>query len=432
MTSIWIAGGENPDHHELFGICGVDKVAINVGSWRRNYRSNWSLKDGFVPGEWIAWSDTVGTLDDLLELVDLIGCNPVAAVGPEEWESHNNYMPLWDGNSGAPASFVGSGFFVTDKVFSDKNLNSQVLGSRKRDMTLGVVTGKSRGIDRYDHVISSAWWSVMKNGETQLWDGVHFHRVNAKSKTDFRRQHAESIKRLGINDWDVLADEPQAVAALAVKSWMAYEEQKLGTAAVLSIVKNESEVATAPSDDIEESGTPVRVVDTRQGRERHVLPSMALYTTAEAEGDPLIGSSSESLRQCNNCHLAAACPAFESDHSCAYAIPVEIRTKDQLQKVMQAVIEIQTQRVFQSRFAEEITGQELSPEVGKEMDRLFKLVENMRNIVDNRDTLTVAIQAKGGADGGVLSKLFGASVGTAAKALDSPVDPDDIIDVIDS
>jgi hypothetical protein len=111
---------------------------------------------------------------------------------------------------------------------------------------------------------------------------------------------------------------------------------------------------------------------------------------------------------------------------------VEIRTKDQLQKVMQAVIEIQTQRVFQSRFAEEITGQELSPEVGKEMDRLFKLVENMRNIVDNRDTLTVAIQAKGGADGGVLSKLFGASVGTAAKALDSPVDPDDIIDVIDS
>jgi hypothetical protein len=55
----------------------------------------------------------------------------------------------------------------------------------------------------------------------------------------------------------------------------------------------------------------------------------------------------------------------------------------------------------------------------------------MRDITDSRDTLRIAVESRGGASGGVLSRLFGANVGAAAKTLDTPVDPNDVIDVVD-
>jgi len=144
-----------------------------------------------------------------------------------------------------------------------------------------------------------------------------------------------------------------------------------------------------------------------------------------------VASTASSIRNCDNCHLASACPSVQPGASCAYSMPVEIRTKDQLQKVMQAVIEVQTQRVFQARFAEEVQGQELAQDTGAEMDRMFKLIEKMRDIMDNRDTLRIAVESRGGASGGVLSRLFGTNVGSAAQALDQPVDSNDVIDTID-
>ena len=101
--------------------------------------------------------------------------------------------------------------------------------------------------------------------------------------------------------------------------------------------------------------------------------------------------------------------------SCSYQIPVEIKTKTQLVGVLRAVTEIQTQRILMGRFAEEVQG-EHNPDLGKEMDRLFSMVERWRNIEDNRDTVKVTLDAKGDAAAGmgVLSRLFGAKVGQNA------------------
>jgi hypothetical protein len=95
---------------------------------------------------------------------------------------------------------------------------------------------------------------------------------------------------------------------------------------------------------------------------------------------------------------------------------------------MQSMVELQTQRVLQARFAEEIAGQELTPEVGKEMDRLFNSMEKMRDIMDNRDTVKMTVEARGRS--GVLSRLFGDKVGTNAKMLAHPIDSEDVTDAI--
>jgi hypothetical protein len=85
------------------------------------------------------------------------------------------------------------------------------------------------------------------------------------------------------------------------------------------------------------------------------------------------------------------------------------------------MVEVQTQRVLFSRFGEEITGAP-DPDVGREMDRLFGMVEKWKEIEDNRDTLELNMKMKGGgANAGMLSRLFGSRVGENAMALDTPI-----------
>lgn len=423
MTDIWLAGAENPAHHELFSLCETEYVALNVGSWKRNYSKDWELKHGFKPKNWVAWTDSPASIEDLDEVIQLVGSSPEACIGSDEWSDHPHYMEVWNGDSKFPITSIGSGLVVTDAVFTDSAMNKRVLSSKKRDMKLGVITGKSKGdIEKYDFVISSAWWSAQKHGETQLWDGSHFHRVNASKKMEFRSLHQEAISDLGVNVWDVMDDDSTAVASLAIRSWMAYGDH-LGATGSIDIVK--SEAANLPISESEESGSSSHALDMPPRRGRHVLPSMTVLEQHDPETDTTVQhvrSTGQSLRQCDNCHLAQACPAFSPGESCAYSIPVVIRTKSHIDNVLQAMLEIQSQRVFQGRHGEEITGQELDPTVGKEMERLFSMMETYRDIMDNRESVSIAIDAKGGESGGILSKLFGSDVGNNAQELDSPIE----------
>ena len=159
-----------------------------------------------------------------------------------------------------------------------------------------------------------------------------------------------------------------------------------------------------------------------------------LVGSVDAEGNeveerlPVISVTPESLRQCNTCALAIGCPMFTPNARCSYQIPVEIKTKTQLVGVLRAITEIQTQRILMGRFGEEVQG-EHNPDLGKEMDRLFSMVERWRNIEDSRDTVKVTLEAKGDAQAGmgVLSRLFGAKVGQNATLLENPMTSDEII-----
>lgn len=432
MTAVWLAGAENPRQHEFLEAEQTDRVAFNVGAWVRNYRSRWSL--GFQPREWIAWTDSeVVPAEDLADAIDSMGgLYPSFVVGPPSWSGSPVYLPVWNGEGDFPRHFIRNGLFVTDKVLTDKGLNRRVLSARRRDSVLGVITGKSQGVERYDHVISSAWWSVQKNGETQVWDGRKMWRYNAYSKNEVRTRHRDDIAELGVDPDRVLADDPRALTVLAMRSWNALEDAS-------SIPEPTAEADTPAVIDRSESGNTPNALDTVTDRGRHVLPVMGAFMQPTrdpltgAEGEELrISSTSESLRQCDNCFLAESCPGYRPSNFCAYEIPVQLRTKEQVQQGLQAVLEIQTQRVLQARFAEEVTGQELSPEVGREMDRLFGMTSKLREILDDRETLRVSVEARGGGasqgGGGALSRLFGASVGEAAKELPEPINSDDIID----
>jgi hypothetical protein len=144
----------------------------------------------------------------------------------------------------------------------------------------------------------------------------------------------------------------------------------------------------------------------------------------------LIESSAESLRQCNTCALAMACPGHQVDSACSYNIPVVIRTKDQRQAVLRTLVEIQAQRIMMGSFAEQVLG-ERDETVGKEMDRLFSMVEKWKAIEETTAKLQLGITAtsqEGDGTLGMISRLFGSQAGANARILDVPELSDQYVD----
>jgi hypothetical protein len=120
---------------------------------------------------------------------------------------------------------------------------------------------------------------------------------------------------------------------------------------------------------------------------------------------PVINSQQTSLRQCDSCFVAANCPAFKPQNMCAFNLPVEVKTKDQLKALLTTMIEMQGQRVAFMRFAEEMNGGYADPNLSQEIDRLLKLVGNVNEMDQNKEFIQITASRQ--SSGGVLSAIFG-------------------------
>jgi hypothetical protein len=152
-------------------------------------------------------------------------------------------------------------------------------------------------------------------------------------------------------------------------------------------------------------------VEPRDPSEKINLPVFGFESKTIVDADdtikevPVVRSQQSSLRQCNTCFVAANCPAFKDDSMCAFNLPVEVKSREQLKDLLTAIIEMQGQRVAFMRYAEEMSGGYADPNVSQEIDRLFKLVANMKDLESNKEF--VQITASRQTSGGVLSAIFG-------------------------
>lgn len=427
MTHLYFGGGEDANHLGLLCECGVERIAVNVSSFfrRQRARAAWTWPVG---KKVLLYADNRTTdIEDVLGWVEQHG-TPEWLVGPENWVEHvvaDTFLPLWVDRKPE----TGVGFVIPDHMFKDAPTRRRVL--MQREGIVGVITGSVKDLNRFDLVVTGSWWETYRNGETHVWDGRAMHRYNANHKIAARERHAEAIEALNIDLTAVMNDDPRETATLAILSWLAFERSMGG----LTVVDGLGVSTTRPDQPEPERVASVMSLDTRPGQRRHghrvPLPVMGLRRDPEDEAKVTLTSPEHSLRRCDTCFLAAVCPGFEAHAACAYSIPVTIRTKDELQGALSSVLEMQTQRVFLARFAEELAGQELDPAVGNELDRLFNLTWRFKEIMDARDTLSISLEAKGGG-GGILSRLFGADVGQRARALSAPVRSDDVLgEVID-
>lgn len=451
---IFLSGGEKGSHRSLLLNSGVTNIALNITHFAIPKRKELDLKLQFPGVKLAVYSsvddEDIGKFDQFVRAhhddIEMV-------IGRPDYNGDwlgLKYIPVWSDDQDLErlAWICQSQGRV---AISDKAISSKTSGRIKSLATrwgakLVGITSKPDVIDAlpWDSVIVSSWTSAIRYGETQVWDGHGLRRYPAQQKESSRRRHRADIIRLGIDFDAVMEDNVQEIGKLAIRSWqcwetgnMAYDPQ--GT-------DDEGEIYTSDSTDIvditDESHTPTSPVtggtsiaisapNKRHESEKQLLPVMGIETvssigtkTVDMQGEsielepetvPILRFSGSVLRQCDSCYLSSRCPAFKEHSECGYNIPVEIRTKDQLQAALKALLEMQVSRILFARFAEELEGQGLDPAVSKEIDRFYELVNKFKNISDSRELVRMEIETRGSS--GVLSRLFGSKVGEASRSM---------------
>ncbi len=279
-----------------------------------------------------------------------------------------------------------------------------------------------------DTVYTATWQAPMRRGETIVWDGGRLHRYPAKMKDEARARHRQLFENVGLDTQKILDDTPSEVTKLALWSLQEFEKGNGNVVPMRSQpdLSNSRHPAVrgsgASTTDAEVNKSEVGVrhqgpvpIKSRNAAERSILPSFGLEakramvdaddgTTTISEMN-VITSGSSTLRNCNTCFVASNCPAFAPDTECAFSLPVEIKTQDQLKALLQTMIEMQSSRIGFARYAEELNGGYADVTVSREMDRLFKMVESLKKLEQNNEFIKVSVERQGA--GGVLSALFG-------------------------
>lgn len=434
---------------------GVRRIGLNLTHLAIPKRKQMDLKDKYNQSELLVYTsegdEDVSKYDSFLRAYadDL-----TIVIGRPDYDGTwlgQKYVPIWnDADDLERLNWIcqkNGRVAISDKALTKHHHNRLNAIAMRWNAEMVGLTSKPENIENYkwDCVLVNSWTSAVRYGETQVWTGHGLRRYPAQQKESARKRHRTDIERLGVSFDAVLADEVDAVSRLAITSWKNYEQHVFGGYDTMNEQQQSNQQDQKDGDiiiipphtpslaNVENRGTGIVIPppEKRNENERLLLPVIGMETvtsigsqTVDEQGQfieiapeniNVIKHAGVLLRQCDNCYLASKCPAFREHTECAFKLPVEIRTKDQLQAALRAMIEMQVSRVLFARFAEELEGQGLDANLSAEMDRAFEMIEKFKAINDTRDIVRFEMEARGSS--GVLSRLFGQKAGEVANAL---------------
>lgn len=465
MTRLYLGGAETPTLKNRLVSAGAERVSFNY--WSLHERSTRPdlgdlvpshvsivLDSGFAsanedPGqldteEWWAYiEDYLATVDANLERIDFatefaflgLGLDGIQMMRDRYWLNipEEKWAAVWmPGMSLEEMAETFRRVVIPAPPRGEEEALELARRLRALTHTTGVqfhIQGSTSPVwprvGRVETMASSGWTAPARFGETLLWDGHDIRRLS-KGDKDKRKRHRNLVEGLGCDPKKVEAGDAEELSVLAIKSLLAWEERYAGDDVADTPARKPRSTDAQPTPST--SVTPreeVRKIEAPEGRK--MLPILAMTQKVDQTGEHPIEMQSEdaSLRACDDCSLKAYCPEFEANSTCAYSLPVRIRTREQLSSVMATLLEMQSKRAMFAAFSEELQGDVASKKVSAEMERFFAMAEKMQSINDSRDFMRVTVEAHSGA--GMLSRLFGDRTAQAAGALPSPVDSDEVI-----
>jgi len=297
----------------------------------------------------------------------------------------------------------------------------------------------------FDHASTLAWISPMRRGETIIWDNTKLIRYPKNMKAQARLRYKSVVEKAGLDFKKFVEDDTLEATKVAIWSYLQLEK---------TMDNNKKRIVSDNSDDTLYSGLMelgVGSSNNSDGEERklertevvqrdpnEVVPMPVFGYQMKSIVDnidghevlrevPVVQSNNSSLRQCDTCFVAANCPAFKPANTCAFNLPVEVKTKEQLKSLLTAIVEMQGQRVAFMRFAEEMNGGYADPNVSQEIDRLFKLVSSMKELETNKEFIQITASRQ--TEGGALSRIFGDRA-SVLRNLDKPLSEDQTTHII--
>jgi hypothetical protein len=297
---------------------------------------------------------------------------------------------------------------ICRKFSSQHGTKFHILGSIKPD--------KFRN-SPFETTSTLAWLSPMMRGETIVWFGNQLHRYPKRMKEQARSRYKAAYEAANLDFDKILADDAVEISKLAVWSYQQLELWANNSSHISDTSDSNlpANFSQTPPSNADISGTESNKLITRNPAEIRPLPVLGVEVSRVIEQDetgrdvikevPVIRSNSTSLRQCNTCFVKDNCPAFKPDNACAFNLPVEVKTKEQLKGLINSLLEIQGQRVAFAKFAEDLNGGYPDPNTGLEMDRFFKMLKTIKELDESKEIMRVTMER--GSSAGVLSSLFG-------------------------
>ena len=310
----------------------------------------------------------------------------------------------------------------------------------------------------FDEASTLSWLSPMRRGETIVWDGTKLVRYPKSMKAQARIRYKALLDKAGFDYDKFVSDDTLEATKVAVWSYLQLEAKMDKDKPDLRVIKGGlpslEEMLSDNSDDTlytglmdldlggsDNSALQMRneersEVVQRDPNEMSSLPVFGYQMKTVVENDngvdvlkevPVVQNQFQSLRQCDTCFVAANCPAFKPQNTCAFNLPIEVKTKDQLKSLLTAIIEMQGQRVAFMRFAEEMNGGYADPNVSQEVDRLFKLVKSVKELEENKEFIRITAERQ--ASGGILSSIFGDRA-AALREMQNPLDEQQTTQII--
>ena len=370
----------------------------------------------------------------------------IAQQRPFWLEAGPKFWPVWNPDLGYPELVAMSQTFpeiaITHEAMETMHgLAGQIQALSHRESTswhgLAIASPENLRQVPFTTASTGSWMSPMRRGETIIWDGTSLKRYPKKMKDQARRRYQRIYIQAGLDPELIAQDDAKEVTRLAIWSYQRLEEhmdKRKPPTNPFHVIEGggdaDAEVDNTVYSGMDLSGMLFDGVDNKEVEQRQPvnrvptprLPSEQAFlpilnveskTVVETNVDgtetlkdvPVLSSTGSSLRQCNTCFVAANCPAFKADSECAFHLPVQVKTKDQLVALLNAIIEMQGARVAFARFSEELNGGYPDPNTSQEIDRLFKLVEQLKRMEDNKEFVRMTFERSGGA--GVLSSIFG-------------------------
>lgn len=300
----------------------------------------------------------------------------------------------------------------------------------------------------FTSVTTLSWISPMRRGETIIWDGTKLVRYPKKMKDQARMRYKNVVERAGLDFTKFTNDDTTEATKVAIWSYLQLEAKMDKEKPDLKVIKGGlppiTDMLSDNSDDTlysglmdlgwgasDNSGVEGRKVERsevvqRDPQEVTSMPVLGyqIKTVIENENGidvlkdvAVVQSQSSSLRQCDTCFVAANCPAFKPSNTCAFNLPIEVKTPEQLKALNTAMLEMQAQRVMFMRFAEELNGGYADPNVSQEIDRYQKMLKNIKELDEQKEF--IQITGSRSSSGGVLTALFGDKVAAMKERQDA-------------
>ena len=450
----YFGGAEKGSYRSILLSAGVTSFGMNLTQFAIPKRKELILSDKFEGGDVLLY--TSETDEDIHRFDSFVRQHEQdldVVIGRPDYDGEwlgAKYVPIWNDKEDVERlAWLCQSYgrvALSDKGITAKTLPRINQLQQRWGTKMIALTSKVDSIEagNWDAVVVGSWTSVIRYGETQVWDGHGLRRYPAQQKESARRKHRADITRIGIDYSEIEDESVTALGLLAIRSWQLWLGDSSGYDPPDSSVGGKPEDSDSTeiididsndrSGDNEVPNLPdiaIGAPNKRHENERTLLPGVGIeritsmgeqiadeqgeYTEIAPNIVNTLTTKGSILRQCDNCYLASRCPAFVEHSECGFELPVEIKTKDQLNAAMRVMIEMQVSRVLFSRFAEELEGQGLDPALSAEMDRLFNLIDKMKTVNESREMLSISMETRG--NSGVLSRLFGAKAGETARQL---------------